>query len=76
MKSNLSHLEKLLIALCMAILATPAAQASGFAATVSPPRFELFAKPGEILRESVEISNSDTDHGKLQIAHCRLGPDR
>ncbi len=60
MKSNPLHLEKLLIALCTMLLVMPAARAAGFAATVSPPRFELFAKPGEILRESVEISNADT----------------
>lgn len=77
MKSKLSHLEKSLIALYMAILATPAAQASGFAATVSPPRFELFAKPGEILRESVEISNSDTSAAnfKLRTADWDLTDD-
>ncbi|NNJ93324.1 MAG: hypothetical protein HKP57_01070 [Halobacteria archaeon] len=60
MKSNLSHPEKFLLALWMTLFVFPAAGAAGFAATVSPPRFELFAEPGEILRESVEISNADT----------------
>jgi hypothetical protein len=77
MKSNQSRPEKFLITLCMAMLAIPAVQASGFSATVSPPRFELFAKPGEILRESVEISNSDTTTAnfKLRTADWDLTDD-
>ena len=60
MKSNLSYPEKILIGLCMMLSFAPAVWASGFSATVSPPRFELHARPGEVLRESVEISNTDT----------------
>lgn len=60
MKSNPLRPERLLLAVCLLLLALPAAQAGGFAATVSPPRFELRAKPGEVLREVVEISNTDT----------------
>lgn len=36
-----------------------AALAQGFAAMVSPPRFELSAKPGESQRHVVEIMNAD-----------------
>ena len=32
--------------------------AQGFAAIISPPRFELFAKPGEKTRQVVEITNA------------------
>ena len=60
MKSKPLRPETILIALCALLLIMPAARAAGFAATVSPPRFELFAQPGEIVRESVEISNADT----------------
>jgi fimbrial chaperone protein len=48
-----------LLALAAAWLALPV-HAGGFAATVSPPRFELHARPGETLQEVVEISNTDS----------------
>ena len=35
------------------------AAAQGFAAMVSPPRFELAVKPGETTRQIVEITNAD-----------------
>jgi hypothetical protein len=34
-------------------------EAQGFAAMVSPPRFELSVKPGETTRQVVEITNAD-----------------
>lgn len=34
--------------------------AQGFAAMVSPPRFELMIKPGETTRQIVEITNADS----------------
>ena len=44
----------------MAITATllNPAVADSFSATVSPPRFELQGKPGEVIREIVEIDNA------------------
>jgi hypothetical protein len=66
MKSKLSRPE-LLLAACLTCLAVPAALADGFAATVSPPRFELRAQPGEVLREVVEISNTDTATASYDI---------
>lgn len=77
MKSKQSFLEKLLLASCMLIPALPAANAGGFAATVSPPRFELFAKPGDTVRETVEISNSDatTANFKMRTADWDLTED-
>ncbi len=55
---------------CAAILAAaiPAsAVAQGFAALVSPPRFELAAKPGETLREVVEITNASAQAAKYRL---------
>ena len=43
-------------ACALAFLLTPSA-ADAFAGLVSPPRFELKAKPGEVLREVLEIGN-------------------
>jgi hypothetical protein len=44
------------LALAATVLST-ASYAQGFAAVVSPPRFELAVKPGEMVRQVVEISN-------------------
>ena len=50
--------------LCMlaaAAACSTAAQAQGgFAALVSPPRFEVHAKPGTTLRNVIEVSNRPT----------------
>ena len=43
------------------------AYAQGFAALVSPPRFELIAKPGERRREVLEISNAGPLPTKLRL---------
>jgi hypothetical protein len=77
MKSKLSPPEPLLFAACLLFLAVPAALADGFAATVSPPRYELRAQPGEVLREVVEISNTDTATANYNIrtADWDLTPD-
>ncbi len=55
---------------CAAMLAAavPATLlAQGFAALVSPPRFELAAKPGETLREVVEITNASATAAKYRL---------
>lgn len=44
-----------------------AAHAQGFAALVSPPRFELSAKPGKTLRSVIEISNRSTTPGRYLV---------
>jgi hypothetical protein len=51
--------------------------AQGFAALVSPPRFELSAKPGKTLRSVIEISNRSTGPGKyiVHTADWDLSPD-
>jgi hypothetical protein len=46
---------------------SPAAWAQGFAALVSPPRFELAAKPGERLRQVMEITNASGAAAKYRV---------
>jgi hypothetical protein len=55
--------------LCAALAAaTPAAVlAQGFAALVSPPRFEINAKPGDKLREVMEITNAGAQSAKYRL---------
>ncbi len=54
-----------------------AARAQGFAAIVSPPRFELATKPGKALRAVIEISNRSTAPSKYHVhtADWTLGKD-
>lgn len=53
--------RKLLAAIAMlTVLAAGDAAAQGFAAMVSPPRFELRLQPGQSTRQVVEISNRGT----------------
>lgn len=56
---------------------TAAAQAQGFAALVSPPRFELAAKPGKTLRGVIAVSNrsSTTARYLVHTADWTLAPD-
>ncbi len=65
-----------LVALTCWLAAVPAA-AQGFAAMVSPPRFELSAKPGEKLRGVLEISNRSAVPAQYRIytADWTLGRD-
>ncbi|MEO8676741.1 MAG: hypothetical protein ABI569_14285 [Casimicrobiaceae bacterium] len=58
MKTRLA--SRALAALLLALSGVPiAVLAQGFAAMVSPPRFELPVKPGETTRQIVEITNAD-----------------
>ena len=41
--------------------------AVGFAARISPPRFELTAEPGEVIREVLEIGNADSATAKYVL---------
>jgi len=52
-------------------------RAQGFAAQVSPPRFELAARPGKTVRSVVEVSNRSTSPGRYLIhtADWTLSPD-
>jgi len=46
-----------LLLLCTACL-NAVARGAGFSAMVSPPRFELYGKPGDVIREIVDIENA------------------
>jgi hypothetical protein len=48
------------IMLAMSLATCSAASAQGFAAAISPSRFELHAKPGETVRESLTVLNPST----------------
>jgi len=63
---HLRSLTLTAIAASAAILSSGAG-AQGFAAVVSPPRFELAAKPGEHLRDVVEITNAGTQPATFRI---------
>jgi hypothetical protein len=67
----------LTIALFLAVLAAPHARADGFAALVSPPRFEVSAKPGATLRQVIEITNRSNmpSRYRLHTADFVLGAD-
>lgn len=43
------------------------AHAQAFAALVSPPRFELSAKPGQKLRDVIEITNADPRATRIRV---------
>jgi len=64
--ASLRHLAR--VVSCAAFLAAPCgAYAQGFAALVSPPRFELAGKPGEKVREVVEITNASAQPAKYGL---------
>src|SRR3984957_5069341 len=67
---------QVLLTLAGVVLAA-AVQAQGFAALVSPPRFELSAKPGKTLRSVIEVSNRSTSpaHYFVHTADWTLAPD-
>jgi len=54
------------LALVAAAVST-AAGAQGFAAVVSPPRFELAIKPGETVRDVVEINNASVQPATYRV---------
>jgi hypothetical protein len=53
------------------------AHAQGFAAMVSPPRFELAAQPGKTLRSVIEVSNRSTAPSRylMHTADWNFAPD-
>ena len=56
------------ILLFISILVVPCkTEGATFAVRISPPNFELRAKPGDILREIITIENADTSPGIYQI---------
>jgi len=67
MKSKSSLPESLVAILGIFLLATNAAMANGFSVLVSPPRFELSGKHGEVLRNYVEINNPNNQPISLEL---------
>lgn len=63
--------------LVLALLAAPQVRADGFAALVSPPRFEVASKPGDKLRQVIELTNRSNTPGKYRMhtADFVLGAD-
>lgn len=57
----------LVLALLFGAVLSASVQAQGFAALVSPPRFELAAKPGKTLRSVIEVSNRSTLPAKYLV---------
>jgi hypothetical protein len=53
--------------LLLAVAVSSSVHAQSFAALVSPPRFELTAKPGERIRQVLEISHMSNDTGRYRL---------
>jgi hypothetical protein len=69
-----SHFHHLLKTACVhglwavaALGATPLAQAQGFAAYITPPRFEVQVEPGTSLRQVLEIQHVGQQKGSYRI---------
>lgn len=58
----------LVIAVMGALALSTSANANEFALSLSPPRFELSAKPGETIRAVAELSNASEAAAPLQFA--------
>ena len=56
-----------LCALTLVAMAPPGAQAQGFAAYITPPRFEVQVAPGQNLRQVVEIQHVGQQKGNYRI---------
>lgn len=65
------------LALMAATIPVQHASASGFAVLITPPRFELRAQPGEVLRQVLEITNASDSTAWLavQTAEWSFGED-
>jgi fimbrial chaperone protein len=66
------------VLLCLSgLVFTASAQAQGFAALVSPPRFELATKTGKTVRSVIEVSNRSSAPAKFLVhtADWTLSPD-
>ncbi|MEZ5701071.1 MAG: hypothetical protein R3E42_02545 [Burkholderiaceae bacterium] len=76
-RSLISSLRLTLSAFLVFSTLAPAAWAQGFAAYISPPRFEIRTQPGESLREVVEIQHVGREKGsyRLYTDDWTMGPD-
>ena len=62
------HRSVLLYSLGVTLLLSPSVSIAGtFAAKVSPPRFEFTAKPGAVIRDSVQIGNGAAENAVYDI---------
>jgi P pilus assembly chaperone PapD len=52
---------------CLLLLPTTGLAAGGFAAGISPSKFELKAKPGQVLRDTVTILNPAAQTAEFQV---------
>src|SRR5450631_2147403 len=69
---------RVLFLLCVLAAATSrSVHAQGFAALVSPPRFELSSQPGKTLRSVIEVSNRSTAPSRYLVhtADWSFAPD-
>ena len=57
MKSKSFHPEYLLPTLALLLFIPAKTTAEGFSVLVAPPRYELKAKPGDVVREQLSINN-------------------
>lgn len=64
---NANDFRALYIAAILGANLAQVAHAQGFAALVSPPRFEIAGKPGEPIREVVEITNAGGQAAKYRL---------
>lgn len=66
-----------LLVLAAAVIPVRQPEAAGFAVLVTPPRFELRAQPGEVLRQVLEITNAGESPTRLgvQTAEWAFGDD-
>ena len=75
MRSKPFNSLHLIIAISLTVAAMPLrAGAATFAARISPPNFELKAKPGEVLRRAIADTNMDTIVGPINYNnenYCR-----
>jgi hypothetical protein len=55
------------MAALLAVAAIPAVMAQGFSASVSPPRIELQAAPGQTLRQILDIQQAGAQPGRFRI---------
>jgi hypothetical protein len=70
-------MTKRILAAAAILVASTHSFAQGFAALISPPRFELKGEPGKRTREVIEITNASAQAAKfkLRTAEWTLGPD-
>jgi fimbrial chaperone protein len=62
-----------LLALAAALVPVRQLEAAGFAVLITPPRFELRAQPGEVLRQVLEVTNAGEAPRGLSVQTAEWG---